>query len=308
MPKHVYPDAEWLPVEWANARDDDTNPTCAVLHVAASEAVSLRGYFTSSRLACSHMYVRRDGSSEQYIRADRLSAADYRGSHRTFSIETQGGAAGEWTDRQCETLARICVWLHQDYDIPLEMMGSSAYNEVGIGWHRLGINGNFPAAPSLLAGRRQIGFGELWSGAFGKVCPGDNRIRQIPGIVRRAREIAESPSMPPFGQGPGSGPLLPTPPSKDHNGLEYDMKRLDLRNAHNEPVRGRHVDNLQGLLMADGYGPAGLVGIDGLPDGVAGVATRRYVGQFQRKTRTGNADGSADFLVYDGTWLALIER
>lgn len=94
MPKHVYPDAEWLPVEWANARDDDTNPTCGVLHVAASEAASLHGSFTRSRLACSHMYVRRDGSSDQYIRADRLSAADYRGSHRTFSIETQGELPG----------------------------------------------------------------------------------------------------------------------------------------------------------------------------------------------------------------------
>lgn len=302
MPKHVYPDAEWLPVEWANARDDDTNPTCGVLHVAASEAASLRGYFTSSRIACSHMYVRRDGSSDQYIRADRLSAADYRGSHRTFSIETQGGAAGEWTDRQCETLARICVWLHQDYDIPLEMMGSSAYNEVGIGWHRLGINGNFPAAPSLLAGRRQIGFGELWSGAFGKVCPGNDRIPQIPGIIERAIELNGS-GLPPFGQGPGTGK-----PITDTSGLEYDMKRLDLRNAHNKPVRGKHVDNLQGLLMADGYGPDGLVDGYGLPDGVAGVATRRFVGQFQRKTRTGNADGSADFLVHDGTWLALIER
>lgn len=302
MPKHVYPDAEWLPVEWANARDDDTNPTCGVLHVAGSEAASLRGYFTSSRIACSHMYVKRDGASEQYIRADRLSAADYRGSHRTFSIETQGGAAGEWTDRQCETLARICVWLHQDYDIPLEMMGSSAYNEVGIGWHRLGINGNFPAAPSLLAGRRQIGFGELWSGAFGKVCPGDDRIPQVPGIIKRAIELHGS-GLPPFGQGPGTGP-----PITDTSGLEYDMKRLDLRNADSNPVRGKHVDNLQGLLMADGYGPDGLVDGYGLPDGVGGPATRRFVGQFQRKTGTGNANGSADFLVHEGTWRALIER
>lgn len=71
MPKHVYPDAEWLPVEWANARDDDTNPTCAVLHVAASEAVSLRGYFTSSRIACS---TRTPSPSPQSLRATQKDA------------------------------------------------------------------------------------------------------------------------------------------------------------------------------------------------------------------------------------------
>lgn len=609
MHPHVYPEAEYLPVEWAEARDDDTNPTCAVLHLAASEADSLGPYFTSSRVACSHMYVKRGGASEQYIRADRLSAADYRGSDHTFSIETQGADVdGEWDAGQRETLAKILVWLHQKYGIPLETMGSSAYNEVGVGWHRLGVNGNFPDAPSLLAGRRQIGFGELWSGSFGKVCvptdstdlltsegwvpvgkvdrshrvasvtdcgdvvyehsepipafmsdvmrvggfeatpehlwpvwrnvrvsgkgrnqrerqirlvptadlggrenpiqavsggpglplqddevriavwlqadghymrdcrgvewhfsksrkvsrvssiltslgiefsadersdgtsairvwgdwsdhlrailpnkrfgkewlgmspqqvnifweeavqadgdsvtgrketifssdkesldtiqaatvasgrdatmwfsgglwwllrrkhpnrlrdpefsrftevacvttatgtlimrqngrtvvtgncPGDNRIRQIPGIVRRAREIAESPSMPPFGQGPGSGPLLPTPPSKDRNGLEYDMRRLDLRNAHRRSVRGADVKKLQSLLMAHGYGPKGLVNSKGLPDGIAARMTRLFTARFQVKHNTGDGNGNADHIVGEATWSALIEK
>lgn len=309
MHPHVYPEAEYLPVKWAEARDDNTNPTCNVLHLAASEADSLYGYFNRSRSACSHMYVKRGGASEQYIRADKLSAADYQGSHRAFSIETQGADVdGKWDAGQLETLAKILVWMYQEYGVPLETMGSSAYNEVGTGWHRLGIDGNFPAAPSLLAGRRQIGFGELWSGAFGKVCPGDNRIRQIPGIVRRAREIAESPSMPPFGQGPGSGPLLPTPPSKDHNGLEYDMRRLDLRNAHRKSVRGEDVKKLQSLLMAHGHGPNGLVNSRGLPDGIAGRMTRLFTGRFQDKHNTGDRNGNADHIVGDATWTALIEK
>lgn len=307
MHPHVYPEAEYLPVEWAEARDDDTNPTCVVLHLAASEEDSLYGYFDRSRLACSHLYVLRDGSSEQYIRGDRISAADYRGSGRAFSVETQGADAdGEWTDPQLETLARICAWSHQKYAIPMETMGSSAYNEFGVGWHRLGIVGNFPPTPSLLAGRRQIGFGELWSKSFGKVCPGDNRIRQIPGIVKRAREILEM-GTPPFGQGPGTGPLLPTPPAKPSK-RKYDMRRLDLRNARSKGVRGEDVKKLQGLLLAHGHGPKGLVNHRGAPDGIAGQYTRLYVGREQVKYNTGDGRGNADYIVGDATWSALIEK
>jgi len=40
-------------------------------------------------------------------------------------------------------------------------------------WHRLGINGNFPAAPSPLAGRLQHGGGMLYSLSSGKLCPTD---------------------------------------------------------------------------------------------------------------------------------------
>lgn len=307
MHPHVYPGATYRPVAWAEARDDDTNPTCVILHVSAGESPSLYDFFNRSRTACSNAHVARNGHIEQYIRGDRLSAADYQGSGRAFSIETQGADAdGRWTAAQLESLARLCAWAHQTYGIPLETMGSSAYNEFGIGWHRLGIVGNFPPTPSLLAGRRQIGFGELWSSHFGKVCPGDNRILQIPGIVKRAREIASS-SMPPFGQGPGTGPLLPTaPPTPSRR--KYSMRRLDLRSARKKSVRGADVKKLQGLLLAHGYGPSGLTTGKGAPDGIAGTYTRLYVGRFQVKHNVGDGKGNADYIVGDATWTALIEK
>jgi len=62
-------------------------------------------------------------------------------------------------------------------------MGSSAASERGVGWHALGV----PASRSQrAAGVSQTG-GELWSGAPGKVCPGTERVPQIPGIVELAR-------------------------------------------------------------------------------------------------------------------------
>jgi hypothetical protein len=95
--------------------------------------------------------------------------------------------------------------------------------------------------------------------------------------------------------------LPPTPPE------EYNMDRLDLSNAASSSVTGRHVDNLQGLLLAAGYGPAGLVGKNGRPDGIAGKTTQACVADWQVKTNTGDGNGNADLIVGAGTWKSLIE-
>ena len=85
------------------------------------------------------------------------------------------------------------------------------------------------------------------------------------------------------------------------------MDRLDLTNAHTRTVTGRHVDNLQGLLLAAGYGPDGLVDPKtGRPDGKAGAKTKAALGAFQAKTNTGDGKGHADHIVGAGTWSALI--
>lgn len=88
---------------------------------------------------------------------------------------------------------------------------------------------------------------------------------------------------------------------------EYAMDVIDLRNADSVPVTGRHVDNLQGLLLAAGYGPAGLVGANGRPDGRAGAATKRAAGDWQRRTNTGDGRGNPDFVFGARSWKTLIE-
>ena len=95
-----------------------------ILHVAASEAASLHGWFSNPKAAA--------------VSSARLCSAS------------------------------VC---------------SSAASERGVGWHALGV----PASRSQKsAGVSQTG-GELWSGAPGKVCPGAERVPQIPGIVELAR-------------------------------------------------------------------------------------------------------------------------
>lgn len=86
----------------------------------------------------------------------------------------------------------------------------------------------------------------------------------------------------------------------------WDVKKIDLRNADRQPVVLRDVRKLNGLLLAHGYGPAGLHH-GGVPTNRASLATRRAVGSFQVKTGTGTA-GKADYIVGDLTWAALIEE
>lgn len=131
-------------------------------------------------------------------------------------------------------------------------------------------------------------------------CPGGHLITHLETMRRRPFPTSqERPTTPPT--------PLPTPAPVPSSGEDYAMDRLDLRNAHQVPVRGRHVDNLQGLLMAAGYGPSGLVGPSGLPDGIAGATTRADLGAFQRVTGTGS-NGGPDYVVGPRTWRALIER
>jgi hypothetical protein len=94
-----------------------------------------------------------------------------------------------------------------------------------------------------------------------------------------------------------------TAPTED---LAAMMPKLDLRQADITPCKDAGVRQLQGLLLAAGYGPDGLIDDGGHPDGSAGSGTRAVLGVFQTRTGTGNKDGSPDYIVGEGTWKALL--
>lgn len=124
------------------------------------------------------------------------SAANLHGNHRVIAIENEdhGPAYGPWsgsdvpplTDQQIEACAKICAWAYKVHGIPLVACPDSKPGSRGIAYHRQGIDGNFG---TYRYGGRVAG-GELWSSWFGKVCPGDKRIAQIPQIITRARQLA----------------------------------------------------------------------------------------------------------------------
>ena len=180
---------EWLPGvvkkplkrNYTNA--NKTNWDGVVLHVAASEASSLHGWFSNpAAAASSHFYVRRDGTIEQYVSIRDLSWASGVGSNRLIGIETQGMGSGEWTAKQVASLVYLIQTLSKEFGFPIRQMKSSKKSERGVGYHAQGV----PASYSQKARKVSQTGGELWSSAVGKVCPGPARVKQIPGIVKQA--------------------------------------------------------------------------------------------------------------------------
>lgn len=106
---------------------------------------------------------------------------------------------------------------------------------------------------------------------------------------------------------PAPAPAPAPAPSDPDKRAAAAMDTLDLRNAHATPLRGRHVDNLQGLLVAAANMP-GLSRVHpGAVDGIAGAKTRTALLEFQRAAKyLGAYSGADDAIVGPGTWHALI--
>lgn len=170
-----------------------------IIHTAVSNASSMFGFFNEPGRATPHFYVNRDGAVEQFIDTAHGSSANLEGNHDCITVETWDGGTGPWspgpefTPKQVEALARLAAWCYTTHGIPLERLPSSLPGTQGVGWHRLGIDGNFPEAPGELLGGRVTG-GEHWTTSPGKVCPTDTRIKQIVGeILPRAIVLANPP-------------------------------------------------------------------------------------------------------------------
>jgi hypothetical protein len=172
------PEAIWTP-KAIGSRSRRSKGRGVVYHVAVSEAQNLM----PGPDADWHFYVAKDGRIYQYIDTDFQAWASRDGNASMIAVETQGGVndpQGErWTAAQVASLAGIARFAHTSEGVPLQLMQSSLPSERGLGWHRLGID------PWRVSG------GELWSGARGKVCPGDAKIAQMPEVLRLALNGAE---------------------------------------------------------------------------------------------------------------------
>jgi hypothetical protein len=217
----VYPQGEFRPVRryapGGALHRESRGQRRVVLHTAVSNEPSLFPSMSVPGRATSHFYVDRKGRVEQYIDTDIRSTANLEGNHDCITVESWDGAGvlwnpdppspdpvPRWNDNQLAGLIDLVAWLCTTHQIPAVRLPSSRGGTKGIGWHRMGINGNFPDS-GIFAGR--VRDGELWSESRGKGCPGDARIRQvgrsiIPGVVSKM-------SGPPVPTGrPGPAPAM----------------------------------------------------------------------------------------------------
>jgi hypothetical protein len=145
------------------ANDPKITPRIAILHVDAGNADSLYDYFKNRSGGIeSHFFVKKDGTVEQYRGIYDQADANLDANDFAVSIETQGFAAGEWTDAQLKSIKALLLWLHAEAGIPL--VRCTAWDGHGVGYHTMW------GAPSH------------WT-PVAKTCPGPDRIKQFDAIL-----------------------------------------------------------------------------------------------------------------------------
>lgn len=168
-------------------------PHRVCIHTAVSSGDSLFGLFNTPGNAVAHFYVRESGRIEQYVGTNVRASANLDGNGDMIAIETwDGGKERALNDAQVTAIAELLVWINRRKDrhgVPLRRLPDSRPGRKGVGWHRLGIDGNFPEPDGELLGGRVDG-GEHWSTSFGKECPWDVKIKQtVEKVLPMARKI-----------------------------------------------------------------------------------------------------------------------
>lgn len=195
-----YPPAIWKPVTRYDVGGANhvpmTSPRRLVYHTAVSGSDSLFGLFNTPGNPVAHFYIREDGTVEQYVDTNVRASAVLDGNPDCITVESWDNAGiRDWTAAQVESCAQLAAWCNEKHGIPLTRLPSSKPGTTGVGWHRLGIDGNFPQPPGRLLGGRVPG-GEEWSTSVGKECPGDPKIHGVVDkILPRAIEIANGDDM-----------------------------------------------------------------------------------------------------------------
>ena len=181
-------------------------PVRMVAHTAVVNALELKPSTSGSFW---HFYIGPTGTVYQYVDTDyRAGAESYPGSEGSISFESWDGyresAAAQivpldaygvsgwrhgsdvpaWTAAQATAIAKLFAWLRSVHpSVPARLATSSRADSssYGLAWHRLGVKARASDTVS------QTG-GVVWSSAAGKVCPGDRRIAQLPGILASATD------------------------------------------------------------------------------------------------------------------------
>lgn len=184
-----YPSATWRPLSGTSTARLTKDVFC--LHTMVGYLGSTWTYFERPDIRVySHFGVGGiwggdlaaglDGVAWQMADTDYRSAANLDGNWRVISVETADNAARPlvpWTPRQQDTIVRLMVDAHRLDGIPLALVPDSRIGRRGIAYHRLGCD------------PYRVADGELWSSAYGKDCPTDPRIAQLPALVERAQNV-----------------------------------------------------------------------------------------------------------------------
>ena len=212
-----------------------------IIHTMVGTLAGTENYFRTGNGAGytgteSHFGTAGDGTIWQWQDTEYEADAQSGGNDDAISIENadkgspfpawSGSNVPAFTLPQIEANARILAWANKVHGIPLVLIPNTLDTTRGVGYHRQGIE-------------PYKGAGETYSSSFGKVCPGDRRVAQIPIIIARARVLA--------GQGGG----VPT----EEDDLPYTPDQLAQYGANGDVIAVRDSsqfrDAMQDLVWSD---------------------------------------------------------
>lgn len=243
-----YPGATWKPIGTGGSvlmnRYD-----IAVIHTMVGSLFGTDNYFRTQTPNNSHFGLGGlwgadatrglDGDMWQWIDTKYRSAATRDGNPRVIALECADNAPASpsgilgFSAKQQESIVNWLIWCNQTHGIPLTLIHDSRPTSRGIGYHKLGCD------PYRIAG------GELWSSSYGKVCPGDVRIGQIPGLILRAKAKLA---------GQGTGGLFVTLTDAQEKQILNAVLHLDAMFSQNNTAGDINAiltdENLQGTALA----------------------------------------------------------
>lgn len=236
-----------LPVKRHSGRRGRTDGV--ILHVTAGGATSPFNTFRRIK-ASSVFWVGYEGQVEQYMDADLADWSSGAGSRRFIGIETASpvDGAGAWNPAQLNALTALIAWLWREYKFPLNVVTSSRAGVRGIGWHRLGV----PATYWQKARRVSQTGGALWSSAVGKICPGDERIKQVPALVAGVARALNTPAPAPT---PVAGSVPAAKPTRPSDYLPLLVDGVAGSRTVTEHQRALNRAGLYGGWIDGDYGP-----------------------------------------------------
>lgn len=180
-----YPHAVWDQVD-ATGLDHPITPDLFVLHIAVTDSADIYGPQLGPGGTVAHLYVDYDGNTRQHVDTGMRSYACGALNNRAIAQETAGYGDKPLTPKQVEATALnfACAVVYDR--VPNRI--ATVDNVTGLGWHRLGVTGNFGKYdPEDMTTWSTAQTGVSMSRAFGKTCPGDPVIRQIPEIYEKAQ-------------------------------------------------------------------------------------------------------------------------
>lgn len=190
---------KWVVTDWISDRvKTSITPRLMTIHTAVTPSSDIYGPGRGPGGTYAHFYNPDNGPMRQHQSITRMAFADLHANSFAVSVEHQDNYKKDsrywknnsdvppFTQNQIENDARL--FAHLVLDFGLENRIATPDRMTGLGWHRLGCQGNFGKYDP--SDRKTWGYsqsGILMSRAFGKICPGDRRIDQIEQIYTRAQ-------------------------------------------------------------------------------------------------------------------------